>query len=133
MSAPEGAEAPTEDVDDAATEDEPPIPLVAASAATTRRHVALLLKRLIQRASDSELSPHKSIAGTNSLRSQDTADTAAAGSLVGLVHEILLGQRWHLSGRQIWNTVREMIPQTEVEHWKTGSKTFLINMRVEKR
>jgi len=26
-----------------------------------------------------------------------------------------------------------MIPQTEVEHWKTGSKTFLINMRVEKR
>ena len=133
MSAPEGAEPPTEDVDDPETEDEPTISLVTVSAATIKRNVALLLKRLIQKASDSDLSSLKPIAGTNSLRSQDKLDTAAAGSLVGLVHEILLGQRWHLSGRQIWNTVREMIPQTELEHWKTGSKTFLINMRVEKR
>lgn len=134
MSAPEGAEAPSEDVDDPeAEDDEPTIPLVAISAATIKRHVALLLERLIKKAADSELFPHKPTAGTNSLRSQEKSDTAAAGSLIGLVHEILLGERWHLSGRQVWNMVREMIPQTEEEHWKTGAKTFLINMRVEKR
>ena len=134
MSAPEGAEAPSEDVDDPeAEDDEPTIPLVAISAATIKRHVALLLERLIKKAADSELFPHKPTAGTNSLRSQEKSDTAAAGSLIGLVHEILLGERWHLSGRQVWNIMREMIPQTEEEHWKTGAKTFLINMRVEKR
>ena len=134
MSAPEGAEAPSEDVDDPeAEDDEPTIPLVAISAATIKRHVALLLERLIKKAADSELFPHKPTAGTNSLRSQEKSDTAAAGSLIGLVHEILLGERWHISGRQVWNMVREMIPQTEEEHWKTGAKTFLINMRVEKR
>ena len=96
MSAPEGAEAPSEDVDDPETEDdEPTIPLVAISAAIIKRHVALLLERLIQKAADSELFPHKPTAGTNSLRSQEKSDTAAAGSLIGLVHEILLGERWH--------------------------------------
>ena len=133
MSATEGAEAPAEGVDDAENEDEPTIPLAAVSAATTKRHVALLLKRLIQHASDSELSPGKSIVGTNAIRSQEKVDTAAAGSLVGLVHEILLGQRWHLSGRQIWDIVRAAIPKTEAEHWKSGAQSFLINVTVEKR
>lgn len=83
-------------MDDPETEDdEPTIPLVAISAAIIKRHVALLLERLIQKAADSELFPHKPTAGTNSLRSQEKSDTAAAGSLIGLVHEILLGERWH--------------------------------------
>ena len=115
------------------TEDETPIPLAAISAATIKRHVALLLKALIQRASDSELSPNKSIAGTNAIHSSEKVDTAAAGSLVGLVHAIFLDSRCHLSPRQIWDIVRAAIPKTEAEHWKIGAKCFLINVSVEKR
>ena len=80
-------------------------------SATVKRHNATLLKRLIRQAHESELSQGKSMPGTN----------ATAGSLVGLVHEILLGQRWRLSARQIWDIVRAEIPKTEAEHWKLNA------------
>ena len=90
-------------------------------SATVKRHNATLLKRLIRQAHESELSQGKSMPGTNAARSSVKVDNAAAGSLVGLVHEILLGQRWRLSARQIWDIVRAEIPKTEAEHWKLNS------------
>ena len=90
-------------------------------AATVKRHNATLLKRSIRQAHESELSHGKSMPGTNATRSSEKVDNAAAGSLVGLVHEIHLGQLWRLSARQIWDIVRAEIPKTEVEHWKLNS------------
>ena len=42
-------------------------------------------------------------------------------NLLKIVHEILLGQRWRLSARQIWDIVRAEIPKTEAEHWKLNA------------
>ena len=90
-------------------------------SATVKRHNATLLKRLIRQAHESELSQGKSMPGTLSIHSSETVGTAAAGSLVGLVHEIHLGQLWRLSARQIWDIVRGEVPKTEAEHWKLNA------------
>ena len=133
MSTAEGAEPPAEPEDDPDAEDDAPIPLATVSEATIKRHVALLLRRLLLRAEDFVLSAGKSIPGTVAIHSHERPEPAAAGSVVGLVHEILLGTRWQLSARKIWDILRAMIPKTEEEHWKLGAKSFLINLTLEKR
>ena len=94
MSTAEGAQPPAEAEDDPDAEDDAPIPLATVSEATIKRHVALLLRRLLLRAEDSVLSAGKSIPGTVAIHSHERPEPAAAGSVVGLVHEILLGTRW---------------------------------------
>ena len=134
MSAAEAAQPPAEGVDDAETEAEPAIPLAALNEVTIKRGTTSLLKALIQQSSsESELTQGKSTPGTLSIRSSEKVGTAADGSLVGLVHEILLSERWHLSTRKTWDCVRAWIPKTEGEYWKLGATSQLINVTIEKR
>ena len=133
MSAAEAAQPPAEGVDDPETEAEPAIPLAALNEVTIKRGITALLKALFERASsESEHPEGKSTPGALAIRSEKTG-TAADGSLVGLVHEILLGPRWRLSPRKMWDIVRAWIPKTEPEHWKLGSASNLINLTIEKR
>ena len=78
MSTAEGAEPPAETEDDPETEDDATIPLATVSEATIKRQVALLLRRLLQRADDSVLSSGRSIPGTVAIRSHEKIEPAAA-------------------------------------------------------
>jgi hypothetical protein len=136
MSTHEATEAPVEPESDGELGDEAPdeasVPLAKPSEASMKLLISAAMGRLLIRAPGG-LTAGKPRSGTNRIRSTEAAALAALGSLVGLVHEIFLCTRYHLTGRKLFGLLRELFPRTETVHWKSGAQTFLINVTVEKR